>query len=212
MKFIDDEHRDYAQSNLDEKTIKNNPIELFDKWFNLAKESKLLDYNAFILSTSSIENKPSSRVLLLKSYDDRGFVFFSNYESRKGKELAENPNAAMLFFWPQLEKQIRIQGVVNKITPEESYEYFKTRPYTSRVGAWASKQSQPLSSRFRLLREVSVIMMKNPNEVPLPPFWGGYRLTPTEIEFWQGRPSRLHDRFQYLKSNDVNWTITRLYP
>jgi pyridoxamine 5'-phosphate oxidase len=212
MKFIEDEHRDYAQNNLDEKAIQNNPIELFEKWFNLAKEKNILDFNAFILSTSSIENKPSSRVLLLKSFDDRGFVFFSNYESRKGKELSENPNASMLFFWAQLEKQIRIQGVVNKISPEESYEYFKTRPYTSRVGAWASKQSQPLTSRFRLLREVSIIMMKNPNEVPLPPFWGGYRLTPTEIEFWQGRPSRLHDRFQYKKINNENWSITRLYP
>jgi pyridoxamine 5'-phosphate oxidase len=211
MKFINDEHRDYGKSAQEEKLIINNPMDLFEKWFQQAKESNLLDYNAFVLSTVSKEGQPSSRVVLLKSYNKNGFVFFTNYESRKGRELSENPKASMLFFWPQLEKQIRVQGTTEKISPEESYEYFKTRPYTSRVGAWASKQSEPLSSRFHLLREVATIMMKNPNEVPLPPFWGGYRLIPNEIEFWRGRPSRLHDRFQYQQ--EVNgWQIKRLYP
>ncbi len=211
MKFINDEHRDYGKNTQEEKVTVNNPIELFEKWFQQAKGSNLLDYNAFVLSTVSKEGQPSSRVLLLKSYNENGFVFFTNYESRKGQELSENPKASMLFFWPQLEKQIRVQGTTEKISPEESYEYFKTRPYTSKVGAWASKQSEPLSSRFHLLREVAVIMMKNPNEVPLPPFWGGYRLIPDEIEFWQGRPSRLHDRFQYQKDTN-GWQIKRLYP
>lgn len=211
MKYINDEHRDYGINEFSEKSLEKNPFLLFSEWFNLAKNKVKFDHNAFVLSTSSLENQPSSRILLLKYFDEQGFVFFSNFESKKGKDLESNPKASILFFWPELEKQIRILGTVEKISQEDSYDYFKTRPYTSRIGAWASKQSSPLSSRFKLLREVALKMLQYPLDVPLPPYWGGYRLCPFEFEFWQGRPSRLHDRFQYTKNNGI-WTVNRLYP
>ncbi|HOV92889.1 MAG TPA: pyridoxamine 5'-phosphate oxidase [Candidatus Kapabacteria bacterium] len=213
MKFIEDQHRDYQKSKLDEQSLTAKPFELFTKWFELAKNANIVDPNAFILSTSTTDGKPSSRVVLLKSYDENGFVFFSNYQSRKAREIDENPNVAMLFFWDDLEKQIRIEGVVEKTSEQESYDYFKTRPYTSKLGSWASRQSQPLSNRFKLIREVAKLMAKypNPNDVPLPPYWGGYRVHPFSFEFWQGRPSRLHDRFLY-KLVDDDWKVQRLYP
>jgi pyridoxamine 5'-phosphate oxidase len=211
MKFINDEHRDYSKNEFSEKTLNKNPFELFAVWVNDAKSSIKTDYNAFSLSTVNEIGQPSSRIVLLKNFDENGFVFFTNYESRKGKEIEINPNVCMLFFWTELERQIRIQGKVEKISQEESEEYFNTRPYTSKIGAWVSRQSQPLKSRFKLLREVSVKVLQNPLEVPLPPYWGGYRIIPDEFEFWQGRPSRLHDRFRY-NLNDGNWDIRRLYP
>jgi pyridoxamine 5'-phosphate oxidase len=148
---------------------------------------------------------------LLKNYDERGFVFFTNYESRKGIELNENPYATLLFFWDKLERQIRIEGSIEKITEEESGDYFQTRDYTARIGAWASEQSKPLSGRFKLMRKVISLMTKYPKEVPLPPFWGGYRLIPDVYEFWQGRQSRLHDRIRYFKDGEI-WRKERLYP
>ena len=163
------------------------------------------------VSTVSREGMPSSRIVLLKSFDEDGFVFFTNYEGRKGTDLNTNPKASILFFWDQLERQIRIEGEVHKITPEESEAYFVTRSYTSKVGAWASKQSRELSSRYKLLREVAIVMAKHPVNVPLPPFWGGYRLVPSYFEYWQGRESRLHDRITYEKHSD-GWDIKRLYP
>jgi pyridoxamine 5'-phosphate oxidase len=211
MKFINDEHRDYGKSEFSEKSLTYNPFQLFSEWFRNAEKKLKADHNAFALSTVTKDGIPSSRIVLLKSFDERGFVFFTNYESRKGLELSENPNASILFFWSELEQQIRIQGKVEKITDSESNEYFQTRPYTSKIGAWVSKQSRPLSSRFKLLREVALKMLQTPKDVPLPPFWGGYRLVPIEFEFWQGRPSRLHDRFSFLKEGD-NWKISRLYP
>jgi pyridoxamine 5'-phosphate oxidase len=211
MKFINDEHRDYSKGEFSEKSLSNNPFQLFSDWFEYAKNNVKSDHNAFALSTVSSNNQPSSRIVLLKSFDERGFVFFSNFESQKGIELEQNPLASILFFWQDLEKQIRILGKVEKISDEESFEYFKTRPYTSKIGAWVSKQSQPLSSRFKLLREVAFKMMQTPKDVPLPPFWGGYRLVPHEFEFWQGRPSRLHDRFKFTKT-DEGWKVVRLYP
>ncbi|MCE5305583.1 MAG: pyridoxamine 5'-phosphate oxidase [Chloroherpetonaceae bacterium] len=213
MKFIDDSHREYQKAKFDEQNLKAKPYELFADWFALAKKANIVDPNAFILSTATKDGKPSSRAVLLKSYDENGFVFFSNYESRKGKEMDENPNVAMIFFWDDLEKEIRIEGTVEKISADESYEYFKTRPYTSKLGSWASRQSQPLSSRFKLIREVAKLMVKypNPNDVPLPPYWGGYRIKPEAFEFWQGRPSRLHDRFLY-KLIDGEWKVQRLFP
>lgn len=211
MKIIDELHQDYGKFKLNENDLTENPIDLFLQWYNFAKQQNIIDYNSFVLSTASRDGIPSSRVLLLKGMDEQGLIFFTNYESHKARELAENPNAAMLFFWKEFERQVRIQGKVEKISSEESYEYFKTRPISSRAGAWASKQSQPLPSRFRLVRDVAKILLKHPLEIPLPPHWGGYRLVPSEYEFWQGRESRLHDRFQYRKE-DSSWKVCRLYP
>lgn len=211
MKIVDDQHTDYGKFKLNKEDLTENPMELFQKWFEYAKLQNISDYNAFVLSTANKQGVPSSRVLLLKGLDENGLVFFTNYESKKGQDIAENPNVAMLFFWKEFERQVRIQGVATKITEQESYEYFKTRPLSSRAGAWASHQSQPLSSRFKLIRDVAKILMQYPLEIPLPPHWGGYRVVPNEFEFWQGRESRLHDRFLYRKDND-QWKVCRLYP
>ncbi len=203
---------DYGKFSLDEKSIKKNPFEQFEIWFNDALKGDFADPNAFALSTVNNEGKPSSRILLLKGYDSNGFVFYSNYESRKGQEIQQNPYAAMLFFWDKFERQVRIEGKIEKLTTEESNHYFQSRPYTSRLGAWASEQSRVLKSRFTLMRKVALLILKYPTNVPLPPHWGGYRLIPEQFEFWQGRPSRLHDRFRYLLLPDGNWQIDRLYP
>lgn len=151
-------------------------------------------------------------MVLLKGFDHDGFVFYTNYNSRKGRELAENPYAALTFFWPELERQVRITGLTHKVTSEESDEYFKSRPYTSRLGAWASKQSETVESKMVVMAEAAKLAIRYPTgNVPRPPHWGGYRVAPDEFEFWQGRPSRLHDRIRYLKAND-NWEISRLSP
>lgn len=203
--------RDYTSGKFDVDNAKKNPNKQFTLWFEDAKKADFLDPNAMVLNTATINGKPSSRYVLLKSYDSEGYVFFTNYNSRKGKELEENPYASLLFFWDKLERQIRIEGKVEKISPEESDEYFQTRPYESKLGAWASKQSDKLESRFTLMRQVAKLMAKYPKKVPLPDFWGGYRLVPDRFEFWQGRESRLHDRLEY-KLIDGTWTISRLYP
>ncbi len=206
-----DLRRDYSTRQFNESIAKASPFEQFKLWFYEVSQTNVLEPNAMILSTANKEGKPSSRVLLLKQFDENGFVFFTNYESRKGKELEENPYANLLFFWDVLERQVRIEGAVNKISKEESEEYFRTRPYKSRLGAWASKQSTPLKTRFTLIREVAKVMTKYPLDVPLPPYWGGYRLVPEQFEFWQGRPSRLHDRIQYSLEKNI-WKKIRLYP
>ncbi len=203
--------REFGQGKFDIKTANPNPLLQFEIWFNEAINAKLLDANAMALSTADKNGRPSSRMVLLKKYDESGFVFFTNYESQKGKDLEENPYASLLFYWDKLERQVRISGIVEKITKEESAEYFETRAYMSKVGAWASKQSSVLSSRFTLIKKVSKLMAKYPNEVPLPPFWGGYIVIPERYEFWQGRKSRLHDRLLYTKQND-KWEINRLFP
>jgi pyridoxamine 5'-phosphate oxidase len=203
--------RSYNKSELKESKVEKSPFDQFRKWFEDAINIRMLEPNAMILSTVSDDGQPSSRVLLLKKLDDRGFVFFTNYESRKGLEIEKNPRASILFYWDKMERQIRIEGSIEKISTEESNEYFQTRPYSSRLGAWASKQSQILTRRSHLVKEVAKLMIRHPINVPLPPFWGGYRLIPNAIEFWQGRDSRLHDRIKYeLKDNE--WTISRLYP
>lgn len=209
--LLKETHRDYKKSSLDINNICQDPIEQFAKWFDDAVKSGFPDPNAMCLSTASKEGKPSSRMLLLKDFDKNGFVFYTNYTSRKALEIEENPYGALLFFWDVLERQVRIEGRIEKISAEESDKYFQTRPYTSKIGAWASKQSSELRSRFTLLREVAKLMLKYPIKVPLPPFWGGYRLIPDLFEFWQGRPNRLHDRFQF-KLIQNNWEIKRLYP
>lgn len=211
MEDVSQIRRDYKKNKLDEHSVPIEPFSFFDKWMQEALQGNFLEPTAFVLSTVSKDNKPSSRVLLLKGYDETGFMFYTNYTSKKGQDIESNDNVAMLFFWDQYERQIRIEGKVEKLTQEESNNYFQSRPYTSRIGAWASKQSQILKSRFTLIRAAAKYMLKYKTEVPLPEFWGGYKVKPVSIEFWQGRESRLHDRIKYIKNND-NWEIVRLYP
>ncbi len=209
---IADIRHDYGKFKFDEHSVNKNPFEQFDIWFKDTLAGNFVDPNAFVLSTVSAESKPSSRVLLIKGYDERGFVFYSNYESHKGRDLKANSAAAMLFFWDKYERQVRIEGRIEKTSEEESLAYFQTRPYTSRLGAWASEQSEVLKSRFSLIRKVARLMLKYPFNVPLPPYWGGYRMVPEYFEFWQGRESRLHDRFAFRLKDDKSWEITRLNP
>ena len=211
MEDISKIRHEYSKFSLDIDSINKNPFKQFELWMNDAVNGEFTDPTAVAVSTVNSLGRPSSRMVLLKSYDERGFVFYTNYNSRKGQELSENPFASMLFFWDKFERQIRIEGKVEKITKEESEKYFITRPYTSRLGAWASEQSKPLKSRFTLIRKVAGLMMKYPLNVPLPDFWGGFRLVPDEFEFWQGRDSRLHDRFKYTIEGTA-WNIQRLSP
>lgn len=204
---------EYKNKSFNEGNAQSNPFEQFQVWFDEMLNSDFVEPTAMILATASKEGIPNARVVLLKKFDSQGFVFFTNYESQKGLEIQQNPRGCLLFYWDKLVRQIRINGNIEKISKEESEEYFETRPYTSRLGAWASKQSKPLKSRFTLIREVVAMMTKYPTKVPLPHFWGGYRLIPDSYEFWQGRESRLHDRLLYTKSQNSNeWVITRLYP
>ncbi len=211
FKTISDLRREFKYDKFDIDNADKDPFIQFQLWFDEAVKAGFLDPNAMVLTTSSTDGKPSSRYVLLKKFDENGFVFYTNYESRKGRELEENPNAFLLFYWDKLGKQVRIEGKCEKVSAEESDEYFQTRPYESRLGAWASHQSRELKSRFSLLRDVARLMAKYPKHVPLPPYWGGYRLRPELFEFWQGRESRLHDRLQYTKSGS-GWNIERLYP
>jgi pyridoxamine 5'-phosphate oxidase len=203
--------REYTSGKFDVTNALDNPYDQFEKWFNEVLSSDFVEPTAMTLCTVSESNMPSARVVLLKKADPRGYVFFTNYDSKKGTEITYNPKASLLFYWDKLERQVRIEGVIEKISTEESEEYFKSRPYESRLGAWASRQSQQLKTRFSLLRDVAKLMIKYPSDVPLPEFWGGYRLVPVYYEFWQGRASRLHDRIVYHKRNDV-WIKSRLYP
>ena len=210
-KEIQSLRREYNHYKFDEKSALPNPVEQFRIWFEDAINVSILDPNAFVLATSGKNSRPSARMLLLKNYDNRGFSFYTNYSSRKGKDLEENPFGSMLFFWDKLERQVRIEGKVEKLSFEESDEYFQTRPHTTKLGAWASRQSERLPTRFTLIRRVAKMMMKYPVNVPLPPFWGGYRLIPDSFEFWQGRDNRLHDRLVYSSDQGI-WKIHRLYP
>jgi len=209
---IQELRRNYKLKSLDQKDVNENPFEQFSEWFEATLNSSLPEPNAMILATASKDGKPSVRTLLLKGFDDRGFIFYTNYNSRKGKEIEENNNASMLFFWAELERQIRIEGKVEKISPDESYKYFKTRPYKSRVGAWASDQSETITSRLVIIKKFIKFLLKfHSKDIPLPPFWGGYILKPDVFEFWQGRANRLHDRVRYMKENG-KWKIERLSP
>ena len=200
----------YRKFKLNEKTLPENPFELFSKWFNQILKSDILEPNAMVLSTSS-KNKPSSRVVLLKQFDEEGFTFFTNYESRKGRELAVNKNAVLLFYWMDFERQIRIEGKVKKVPRKESELYFNSRPLESRYGALASEQSKILLDRKFLLNKINKLKIKYGDHPPLPDNWGGLKLVPDYFEFWQGRENRLHDRIVYKKYGK-NWKIYRLYP
>lgn len=192
-------------------TVDKNPIKQFAKWYEVALKSGITEPTAMTLATASKAGVPSARTVLLKGYDEKGYLFFTNYESRKGKELSENPFAELLFYWMDLHKQVRISGKVEKVTREESEKYFKTRPLNSQIGAWASKQSEVIPDREFLEQKYREYSEKYKEDIPLPPFWGGFRLIPERFEFWQGRENRLHDRICYLKKNG-DWEIVRLAP
>jgi pyridoxamine 5'-phosphate oxidase len=207
-----DLRREYARESLDEKDVARDPIVQFARWFQEALNSGLTEPNAMTLATADEQGRPSARILLLKGYDSRGFVFFTNYESRKGRDLAANPCASLLFHWVELERQVRIEGRVEKVAPEESDEYYASRPLGSRLGAWASPQSSVLTDRSVLERRLAELERQHADNPPRPRHWGGYRLVPDCLEFWQGRPSRLHDRVRYAQISAGNWTIERLAP
>jgi pyridoxamine 5'-phosphate oxidase len=214
MSTLADLRREYASRALDEADADPDPIRQFSAWFDEALKSQLFDTNAMTLATATRTGEPSARIVLLKGADEHGFVFYTNYDSRKGRDLAENPRASLLLYWAELERQVRITGSVAKTTRDESEQYFHSRPLESQIGATVSKQSRPVSDRAQLearYAEMVAAVSKNAT-VPLPDNWGGYRLTPEAIEFWQGRKSRLHDRLLYTKHADGSWTRSRLEP
>jgi pyridoxamine 5'-phosphate oxidase len=210
-KEIADIRKDYKREMLNEKNASADAIDQFAKWWDEALQSEIEEVNAMTLATASKDGIPSARIVLLKDYDERGFVFFTNYKSHKGNELELNPHAALVFFWKVLERQIRIQGMVEKISSEESDDYFQTRPAGSRIGAWASPQSTVIKSRKSVEENVKLYQEKFGENIPRPKHWGGYRVIPSVIEFWQGRTNRLHDRLQYSKQIN-GWKIERLAP
>lgn len=209
---IADLRREYARETLDESQVAADPFEQFGRWFEQAQSADLLDANAMTLATCDAAGRPSARIVLLKEFDDQGFVFYTNYGSRKGGELAGNANAALLFYWGPLERQVRIEGSVEKVSGMESDEYFVQRPVGARLGAWASPQSRVIENRADLEARLAAVTEQYGDDPPRPPHWGGYRLKPHLLEFWQGRPSRLHDRVRYQLSNDMRWDIERLAP
>jgi pyridoxamine 5'-phosphate oxidase len=209
---LEDLRKKYSLIDLNEKSVNRNPFEQFDIWFKEVIDSKITEPSAMIVSTASRMGIPAVRTVLLKSYDSRGFVFFTNYESKKAKDLAENPKAAILFLWKEIERQVRISGSIAKISKEESELYFRSRSLESQLGAWASKQSSMIPNREYLLSNYEKYKRQyEGKEIPLPPFWGGYRVIPAEFEFWQGRESRLHDRICY-SIKGYGWHIFRLSP
>jgi pyridoxamine 5'-phosphate oxidase len=205
--------RDYLQGGLRRTDIPANPLQLFALWQEQAITSSLVDPTAMVLATSSVDGQPSQRIVLLKTLDESGFVFFTNYESRKSVEIFANPQVSLLFPWHPMERQVRVCGTAEKISPAESAKYFATRPRDSQLAAWASSQSQSISSRAFLLEQLENMKQKfAEGEVPLPDFWGGIRVKPHQIEFWQGGASRLHDRFEYKLLDEKTWHVARLAP
>ncbi|MCB0492370.1 MAG: pyridoxamine 5'-phosphate oxidase [Cyclobacteriaceae bacterium] len=213
MKGLSDIRTDYSKATLDINSVEKNPFAQFEKWFKQAIDSQALEPNAMNLATLSENGRPTSRIVLLKGIENAQFVFYTNYQSQKGKELELNPACALNFFWPELERQIRIEGVVSRVSAETSDTYFQSRPRASQIGAWASPQSTLIKERTILEERVVQIeeKYKDLKVLPRPKQWGGYGVTPLEIEFWQGRPNRLHDRIVYTLVDD-QWTINRLAP
>lgn len=207
-----DLRKEYTQRGLHETEAADDPVEQFRRWFEQAVSAQLPEPNAMTLATCTPDGRPSARIVLLKGYNGNGFTFFTSYEGRKAKELDSNPRAALVFYWPELERQIRIEGTIERTSSEESDAYFATRPRNSQLGAWASSQSSVVASREVLERRWAELQARYANQpVPRPPHWGGYRLIPTVFEFWQGRPSRLHDRLRYRRS-PTGWVRERLSP
>jgi pyridoxamine 5'-phosphate oxidase len=203
--------KNYTFGQLSETEVSPNPLILFQVWFDQAIKAECPEPNSMTLATADKAGNPSARIVLLKGADESGFTFFTNYESQKGKDLAARPHAALLFHWHELERQVRIKGTVEKVTVAESDQYFYSRPAASRIGAWASPQSAEIPNREFLEEAEKRFAADFGDTVPRPAHWGGYRLQATEIEFWQGRPSRLHDRIHY-QLKDAHWRITRLAP
>ena len=208
-----DLRKDYALAGLAEKDLARDPFRQFEKWFQEAEASKLVEPNAMILATATRDGRPSARTVLLKGVDGRGFVFYTNYESRKGRELDGNPRASLVFPWFAFERQVIVEGPVTKVAREESEAYFRSRPPASQLAAWASAQSTIIPGRKALEEAMKDLEKKYAGrEVPLPQNWGGFRLAPETVEFWQGRRSRLHDRLRYRRGADGSWTVERLAP
>ncbi len=213
MKKIADMRADYRLQSLDEKDVALNPVEQFQVWFDEAIKSQVQEPNAMTLATANKAGFPSARTVLLKGIEKDGFIFYTNHESRKGQEMFENPNVALVFCWLDLQRQVRIEGRVLKITKKQSQAYFQSRPPGSQIGAWASPQSKVLENREELIKYVNTVekQFEDLDEIPIPRFWGGYKVKPISIEFWQGRSSRLHDRIRYRKVKR-SWIIERLAP
>lgn len=212
-KEIADLRKEYSSHTLSEKEMAKDAMQQFQIWWQQALESEIVEANAMTLATASPDGMPSARVVLLKGFDTNGFVFYTNYKSYKAIQLEENPKACLVFFWKELERQVRITGLVSKTPPQESDAYFNSRPEGSKIGAWASPQSQVVDSRDWLDNHYTTLLKKMEGEnIHRPPHWGGYIVKPVIIEFWQGRPSRLHDRIQYSLQDDGKWTIERLAP
>ncbi len=211
---LSDLRRDYARASLDESDVSHDPIVEFARWFAEAQEAQLPEPNAMTLATATATGAPSARIVLLKAFDERGFVFFTDYRSRKGGELEANPRAALVFYWGELERQVRITGTVTVTSKEESERYFRSRPLGSRLGAWASHQSRVIPGRAVLESDLKEVEQRfGEGDVPLPPYWGGFRVEPETIEFWQGRESRLHDRIRYVREGGgKDWRVERLSP
>jgi pyridoxamine 5'-phosphate oxidase len=205
--------QDYHAASLSEASTKADPIKQFDIWFIEAQEAKVPEQNAMTLSTATHDGRPSARIVLLKGFNEKGFIFFTNYLSRKGKEITKNPVAALTFFWPALERQVNIEGTLEKVSKEESEKYFHLRPKNSQIGAVVSPQSQEIESRDILEKRWNELAAEYAEkDVPKPAFWGGFILKPNRIEFWQGRPSRLHDRIVYKRVDNKSWKKVRLAP
>jgi len=208
---IENIRREYKLAELHESEVSKDPIEQFKIWFDQAVHAQAIEVNAMTLATIDEFGFPSARIVLLKSVEERGFIFFTNYQSHKGQDLEANPMAALVFFWPILERQVRIKGIVEKVEAQLSDEYFHSRPIGSQLGAWASPQSEVIDGRTVLENNLKRASIQYGDNIPRPPHWGGYLVIPNELEFWQGRPNRLHDRIRYTKKNG-NWQIDRLAP
>lgn len=213
IKIMDESKHQHNEESIDEKTVDPDPLKLFQRWLDEAKGAGIHLAEAMTLATSTAEGKPSARLVLLKQADERGFVFYTNYNSPKARELDSNQQAALVFYWPQLERQVRVEGKVERTSADESDAYFKTRPRESQIGALASPQSEVIPSREALQQRADELeQLYEGREVDRPAYWGGYRLQPEGIEFWKGRPGRLHDRILYERQADGSWSISRLAP